>query len=189
MHIRLQIAIIILSTVLSGCAAKRATVFLHPEYDFSFVERIAVANFENLSTEQGVSAYATRLFITEVLAAQAFDVVEPGETARVLRDIGQTRAGELDLIGLRRVADSLGVQAIVFGSVGEATQMPGRSTSSHVVSIDARMVDCQTGTTVWSAAVSVGGPGPVARTFGAGDNSRGDAVHKAVRKLVKLLLS
>ncbi|MCB9365578.1 MAG: hypothetical protein H6508_00125 [Calditrichaeota bacterium] len=174
--------------LLGGCAARRTTVFLHPEYDFALVERVAVASFENLSREQGVSAYATRLFITELLSAQAFDVVEPGETARILARVGQERAGELDLAGLRKVQDSLGVQAVIFGSVGEAAALGGRSGTSHVVSIDARMVDCQTGTTVWSASVSIGGPSALARTFGAGENTRSDAVHKAVRKLVKLLL-
>ncbi len=182
--------IILLAAIalLSGCAAQRATVFIHPEYDFSMVERVAVANFENLSTEQGVAGYATRLFITELLAAQAFDVVEPGETARVIRDIGQSKAGELDLKGLKTMSDSLGVQAVIFGSVGEAAQLAGRSNSSNVVSINARMVDCQTGNTVWSAAVSLGGPGSFSRMMGVGESSRGDAVLRAVRKLVKSLL-
>lgn len=182
--------IILLAAIalLSGCAAQRATVFIHPEYDFSMVERVAVANFENLSTEQGVAGYATRLFITELLAAQAFDVVEPGETARVIRDIGQSKAGELDLKGLKTMSDSLGVQAVIFGSVGEAAQLAGRSNSSNVVSINARMVDCETGNTVWSAAVSLGGPGSFSRMMGVGESSRGDAVLRAVRKLVKSLL-
>lgn len=172
-----------------GCTAKRVTVFLHPEYDFSMVERVAVVNFENLSTEQGVAGYATRLFITELLAAQAFDVVEPGETARVLKDINQQKSGELDLKSLKRMSDSLGVQAVIFGSVGEAAQMTGRSSSSHVVSIDARMVDCETGNTVWSSAVSLGGPGSLSRMMGVGESSRGDATLRAIRKLVKSLVS
>ena len=189
MRSRLPIVALFIALLTLGCAARRSTVFLHPDYDFGLVERVAVVNFENLSTEQGVASYATRLFITELLAAQAFDIVEPGETARILKEVGQSKAGELDLVGLKRMADSLGVQAVIFGSVGEASQLSGRASTSHVVSLDARMVDCATGTTVWSAAVSIGGPGTVARTLGVGENSRGDAVHKAVRKLVRLLLS
>lgn len=188
--IAFRITTIIAATVLLiGCAAQRATVFVHPEYDFGMVERVAVVNFENLSTEQGVAGYATRLFITELLAAQAFDVVEPGETARILRDLGQAKSGELDLKGLKRMSDSLGVQAVIFGSVGEATQMTGRSNSTHVVSIDARMVDCETGNTVWSSAVSLGGPGSFSRMMGVGESSRGDATLRAIRKLVKSLVS
>lgn len=176
------------AALLSGCAAQRATVFLHPEYDFGMVERVAVVNFENFSSEQGVAGYATRLFITELLAANAFDVVEPGETARVLKDIGQSKSGELDLAGLRHLADSLGVQAVLFGSVGEAAQLAGRANATNVVSLNARMVDCETGNTVWSAAVSVGGPGTLSRMIGVGESSKGDAVLRGIRKLVRSLL-
>ncbi len=182
------ISILTVAYLLSGCAAQRATTFIHPEYDFGSVERVAVVNFENLSTEQGIAGYVTRLFITELLAAQAFDVVEPGETARILSNIGQSKAGELDLAGLKRMADSLGIQAVIFGSVGEASQTAGRSNTANVVSLNARMVDCATGNTVWSAAISLGGPGTFSRMLGVGESSRGDAVMRAVRKLIKSLL-
>jgi len=171
-----------------GCAAKRVTTFIHPEFDFGLVERVAVVQFENLSSEQNASGYATRLFVTELLAANAFDIVEPGETSRVLGNIGQGKAAELDLSGLRKMADSLDIQAVIFGSVGESAQLAGRATSSHVVSLNARMVDCESGNTVWSAAVSTGGPGSFARLMGVGESTRGDAVRKAVRQLVKSLL-
>jgi TolB-like protein len=142
----------------AGCAGRRSTVFIHPEYDFAAVERVAVVSFENLSADQGVAGYSTRLFLTELLAAQVFDVVEPGETARIIRNIGQVR-GEMDLAGLKMMSDSLGVQAVIFGSVGEAGQSSGRGIQSSVVSLNARMVDCETGNTVWSSVVSIGGPG------------------------------
>lgn len=171
-----------------GCAARRTTIFVHPEYDFGLVERVAVVSFENLSTEQGVAGYATRLFMTELLAAQAFDVVEPGETGRIIRDLNPTRGGELDLESLRRMRDSLQVQAVIFGSVGEAAAVQGRGATGHVVSIDARMVDCTTGSTVWSAAVSTGQPSSVSKMLGTGETSRSDAVQRAVRKLVRSLL-
>ena len=176
---------ILFSALLLGCTANRKTVFLHPEYDFGAIERIAVVSFENLSTEQGVAGYVTRLFITELLAAQAFDVVEPGEVAKVLRDVGQSRGAELDLAGLKRMADSLGIQAVIFGSVGEAGQAGGRTSAGNVVSLNARMVDCVTGNTVWSSAVSLGGPGSFSRMLGVGESSRSDAVLRAVRKLAR----
>lgn len=178
----------VLLMFVSGCAARRVTTFIHPEYDFSLIERIAVVQFENLSSEQNAAGFATRLFITELLAANAFDIVEPGETARILSNIGQSKAAELDLNGLRKMADSLHIQAVIFGTVGESAQLAGRASASHVVSLDARMVDCETGNTVWSAAVSTGGPGSFSRMLGVGESTRGDAVHKAVRKLVHSLL-
>ncbi|MBK6765645.1 MAG: hypothetical protein IPG71_04725 [bacterium] len=175
-------------TLAIGCAARHVTTFIHPEYDFGLIERVAVVQFENLSTEQTASGYATRLFVTELLAANAFDIVEPGETSRVLANVGQGKAAELDLVGLQKMADSLGIQAVIFGSVGESAQLSGRTSSSHVISLNARMVDCASGNTVWSASVSTGGPGSFARLLGVGESTRGDAVRKAVRQLVKSLL-
>ncbi len=183
------IILLLSSALLIGCTANRKTVFLHPEYDFGAIERIAVVNFENLSSEQGVAGYVTRLFITELFAAQAFDVVEPGEVAKVLRDIGQARGGELDLAGMKRMSDSLGIQAVIFGSVGEAGQSAGRTSAFNVVSLNARMVDCVTGNTVWSAAVSLGGPGSFSRMLGVGESSRSDTVLRAVRRLTRTLLN
>lgn len=184
-----RIGLVVLATALSlGCASHRPTTFLHPEYDFSQLERIAVVPFENLSTEQGASAYMTRVFLTELLATGAFDVVEPGEVSRVLLTLGQTKVGELDLNGLKKMGSELKVQAVIFGSVGESTQFRSGTTATHVVSLDARMVDCEAGTTVWTANVTSGGPGPLSRLMGVGEDTRGDAVRKTIRKAVKSLV-
>ena len=171
-----------------GCAAHRPTTFLHPEYDFSQIERIAVVPFENLSTEQGASSYMTRVFLTELLATGAFDVVEPGEVSRVLVTLGQTKVAELDQAGLKKMAAELKVQAVVFGSVGESTQYRSGNTASHVVSLAARLVDCETATTVWTANVTSSGPGPISRLMGVGEDTRGDAIRKTIRRAVKSLV-
>ncbi len=174
--------------LIAGCAANRPTTFVHPEYDFSTVERIAIIPFENLSTEQGTGGYMTRVFMTELLATGAFDIVEPGEVARVLSTIGQIRTAELDLSQLKKLGDELKVHAVIFGSVGESSQYRGGSGSSHLISVDARMVDCQSGTTVWTSSVSTGTPGALAKLSGTGDYTRGEAIRKAVKKLVHSLV-
>ncbi len=174
--------------LLSGCASNRPTVFLHPEYDFSGVERIAVVPFENLSSEQGAGGYITRVFISELLASGAFDIVESGEVARVLATLGQVRTAELDLMGMKKMGEELKVQSVIFGSIGESGQSRGTSGSSHTVSLTARMVDCETGTTVWNSSLTTGGPGALSRMMGIGEVSRGEAVRTAVKRLVKSLV-
>ena len=182
------VALALLSLTLS-CAATRSTSFIHPEYDFGQVERVAVVPFENLSTEQGTASYVTRVFLTELLASGAFDVVEPGEVTKVIGGLGPGRAAELSLEQLKKAGQDLGVQAVIFGTVGESAELRSSSgVNTHVISLDLRMVDTETGTTIWSAVVNTGGPGLVSRIFGTGDPSRGAAVRKAVRKAIRSLV-
>ena len=67
------------AVLLSGCGGTGSTKFLHPEFDFGYVERVAVIPFDNLSNDQGAGARATRYFLSELLATEAFEVVDgPG---------------------------------------------------------------------------------------------------------------
>lgn len=180
--------LIIFAMLAGGCAASRTSKFVHPEFDFSQVERVAVVPFENLSTEQGTANYVTRVVMTELLATGAFDIVEPGEVNRVLESIGQSRPAELSLDKLKALGEQLSVQCVIFGSVGESSTLRSSSISTHVISLDMRMTECATGTTVWSANTNTVGPGAIARLFGAGETTRGEAIHNAARRAVKALV-
>jgi polysaccharide biosynthesis protein PelC len=174
--------------LMMGCAGGRPTVFVNPEFDFSAVERVAVVPFENLSGDQGMGDYMSRIFITELLSTRTFDVVEPGEVSRFLAAKGITKTGELTIDQIKELGKTLNLQGVIFGSVGESSQSRSGSAPSHMISLDARMVSVETGTTVWSAAVNSGGPGFFARLFGVGEQSRGSAVRKTVHKAIKTLV-
>jgi hypothetical protein len=68
-----------------GCAGKiNTTKFTNPQFDFGFVDKIAVLPLENLSSDNQAGERATRILITELLASGAVDVVEPGEVRAAL---------------------------------------------------------------------------------------------------------
>ena len=55
---------------LAGCAGRMPTTkFTNPRFDFSFIERVAVLPFENLSADRQAAWRATRLMSTEMLAS------------------------------------------------------------------------------------------------------------------------
>ena len=180
--------LLFLFSLLLGCASTRPIAFLHPEFDFSGIERVAVIPFEDLSNDQGIGNYATRIFITELLATEVFDIVEPGEVTSFLAARGQIRVAELSLEQIKQLGSLLNVQGVIFGTVGESTQFRSGNLTSHVISLDVRMVSVETGSTVWSSTVNTAGPGFLARLFGLGEQTRGDAVQKATRKLIKTLI-
>jgi TolB-like protein len=175
---------------LLGCAAARHTTYLDPQFDFGSVERVAVVPFENLTSDQGSGRYITRLFFTELLAQKVFDVVEPGEVSAYLASHQglADKSAELSIEQIKDMAKALNIQAIIFGSVGESSELRNGNTSSHVVSISARMVNTETGSTVWSSSVNTSGPGAVARLFGVGETTRGNASRDAVQKLISTLV-
>ena len=180
---------VFLSALFVSCTASRTTSFLHPEFAFAQVERVAVVPFENLSSEQGISNYTTRVFLTELLATGSFDIVEPGEVTRVVGSLGTGRGAELSLEQLKKVGKDLNVQAVIFGTVGESADVRSNSgVNAHVVSLDVRMVDTEAGTTIWSAVVNTSGPGLLSRLVGAGDQTRGTSIRKAVRKAIATLI-
>ena len=188
-RIRHFAAAVLAGLTLLSCAATHLTSFVHPEYNFGQVERVAVVPFENLTTDQGTGSYVTRVFLTELLATGAFDIVEPGEVTKTVGMLSAGRGAEMSMDQLKKAGKDLGVQAIIFGTVGESADLRSSSgVNSHVVSVDLRMVDTETGTTIWSAVVNTGGPGFFTRFLGAGEQSRSAAVEKAVHKAVHSLV-
>lgn len=188
--IRLAVFMPLAALLLSGCAAARHTTYIDPQFDFGSIERVAVIPFENLSSDQGSGKYVTRLFFTELLAQKVFDLVEPGEvSAYIASHQGMSdKTAELSIEQIKDMAKSLNVQGIIFGSVGESSELRSGNMSTHVVSIDARMVNTETGSTVWSSSVNTSGPGVFARLMGIGEKTRGNASRGAVQKLIGSLV-
>ena len=180
--------IIVAGSLLPGCAGNRASVFLHPEFTFDFVERVAIVPFDNLSNEQGAGARVTRVFLTELLSARAFDVVEPGEVSRVLEKFGIVRTSKLTREQVISVGRELKVQGLILGTVNEMGSLRSGNTVTNSVTLVARMVETETGEIVWSATQSSGGRGFWASLFGIGGKSQSQAIRDCVAGVLNTLI-
>jgi TolB-like protein len=167
----------------------RPTVFLHPEFDFSYVERVAVIPFENLSDSPGAASRATRFFISELLASESFDVIEPGEVGSVLASVLTVRTGDLTKEQIMKIGKELKVQGLFFGSLNESSSSRSGSVQTHTVALVVRLVDVESGETVWSATNTSGGRGFFARLFGTGEQSTSDVMRKCVKKTLSTLVN
>jgi TolB-like protein len=188
--LRIACMLSLAALLLAGCAAARHTTYIDPQFDFGSIERVAVIPFENLSSDQGSGKYVTRLFFTELLAQKVFDLVEPGEVSAYLASHSgmSDKNAEMSVEQIKDMAKTLNVQGIIFGSVGESSEVRNGNLSTHVVSIDARMVNTETGSTVWTSSVNTTGPGALSRLFGVGEKTRGNAARSAVQKLIGTLI-
>lgn len=171
----------------AGCG-HRPTVFVNDEYNFQFVERVAVVPFDNLSNDQGAGNRVTRLMVSKLLAEKAFDVVEPGEVSRVLETYSTVRTGQLTTEQITAIGKELKVQGLILGTVTESSTMTSGGTTTSTITIIARMVETETGATVWSATHTAGGRGFWGSLFGTGGKSQSEATRDCVDGIVKTLI-
>ncbi len=170
-----------------GCAMG-PTVFINDQYNFQYVERVAVVPFDNLTADQGAGNRVTRVFIADLLAEKAFDIVEPGEVSRVLEKFSTVRTSQLTQEQITTIGQELKVQGIIFGSVTEMTGSRSGSAMVNTVTLVVRMVETETGATVWSATNTAGGRGFWGSLFGGGDKSESEAIRDCVKGAVKSLI-
>ena len=186
---KISLALALLLAALSGgCGGTGATRFVHPEFDFSFVERVAVVPFENLSDTQGSGAQATRYFITSLLASDAFVVIEPGEVARALATQSLVRTAQLTEAQIKELGRELGVQGLFLGTVSESASLRSGSTTVSVVTVVVRLVETETGVTVWSATNSDDSAGFWSTLFGTGQKSRSEVMRRCLDGCLDTLL-
>ena len=173
---------------LIACSGMGPTVFVNKQYNFSFLEKVAVVPFENLSNDQTAGARTTHIFLTELLSAESFDVAEPGEVSKATMKYMTSSGVSLTRDQIIEVGKALGVQGIILGSVNETSASRGGSTPSNDITIDARMVETETGQTIWSATNTESGRGLLASLFGTGDRSQSESTRRCVRRVIKTLV-
>ena len=174
-------------TSLSCSGTIGSTEFTNPAIDFSFVERVAVLPFENLSADRQAGLRATRLMITELLASGAVDVVEPGEVEGALARLGgsRTRPNTEEIVIL---GQALGVQAVIVGTVAQSDILRSGAVGIPVVTLDTQMVEAETGAIIWAATHTEKGKGFSARVLGTGGQPISETTRLCVQTLLASLL-
>jgi len=177
------------SWCLLGCGSSmKATNFSNPDFDFSFVERLAVLPFENHTNDRQAALRASRLTITELLASGAVDVVEPGEVQAALNSVVGSQPGRIVVPSTEQIislGQALNVQAVLMGTVTQSENLRSGSVAIPVVTIDLRMVEAETGATVWAATHSEKGGSISAKVLGTG----GEPIAETTRRCVQQALS
>ena len=191
-HHLIVLLLLIAPLAVTGCGSSmKATEFANPGFDFAFVERVAVLPFENLSNDRQAGLRATRLTITELLASGALDVVEPGEVQAALIQTGTFQAGRTPVPSTEQIislGQALDVQAFVMGSVTQSENLRSGNVPVPVVTLDMRMVEAETGATVWAATHSERGSTVSARVLGTGGQPIAETTRECVRQLLATLI-
>ena len=164
------------------------TRYIHPNADLGAIQKVAVLPFENVSGAQGASDKVHKIFLVELLSLEAFDVIEPGRVAKVLK--GETIASPDQLApeDLKRIGAALGADGLFMGQVIDYSDARGTG-GAPSVTIQLRLVETASGATVWSTSKTQSGVKASTRLFGVSSDSITEATRNVIRDELATLLN
>lgn len=168
-------------TVALGACRSTQTRFLHPNADLAAIKKVAVLPFENLTPEKSNGDKVQKIFFVELLSLETFDVVEPGQVTKVLRGERIESVEALGPADLKRIGEALGAQGLFIGTVVDYGEARTGATSAPQITIQLRLIETQSGATVWTTSQTRSGTSISNRLFGIG----GDSLTEAARKLIR----
>jgi hypothetical protein len=177
-----------LALLVAGCAAG-PRLFVNHEADLSYYQRVAVVPFANLTNDPNAGERVTRAFITELVIAQRFQLIEPGEFHGMLERTGglPDPQGHADPKKLADAANAAQATGYIRGAVTEYSTQRIGGEEYPVLSFDAELVDVATQKTVWRISLSERGRGRTPVLGGGSRRSFGMVVQDACRRAVERL--
>jgi TolB-like protein len=173
---------------LAGCSSGSSAKYIHPNADLGAIRRVAVLPFENLTTERSAGDKVQKVFLSELLATEAFDVVEPGQVAKLLKTERVESVEALAPADLKRIGEVLKAQGLFIGSLVDFSETRSGSVVAPQVTIQLRLVEVQSGVTIWTASKTRSGASASARLFGIGGETQTEAARTLMREQLKGLV-
>jgi hypothetical protein len=159
-------------------------VYVNPEADITYYQKIAVLPFKNFTRDPFAGERVTRSFVTELIIAGRFEIIDPAEFDKVLGRLGggPDRDGNYDPAKLKAAAAQSGVTGYVWGAVTEFGMGRSGSKEYPVISFDAQLIDSDAGDVVWRISINENGKGSV---LGSGKSrTMGELAQRVCRSAV-----
>lgn len=142
--------------VAGGCATPDQAYFLNTDSAAnvyvvsgpSAIRKLAVMPFK--AETELIGGSVSDMFVTELLRAGRYELVERSQMAKVLSESELAMAGLSDARAAE-VAGMLGAEGVLLGTVDEYGTSAYRGHPYPVAGISVRMIDCSNGRVMWSA--------------------------------------
>jgi TolB-like protein len=167
-----------------GCGTARQTSYIHKNADLGALNRVAVLPFDNLTNDRAAGEKVEKIFYLELLSLDVFEVAEPG-------DVKKAVPGSTDTLGpadYQRIGKDLSADAVFVGTVVDFAESRSGSTPAPEVTIQLRLIDTHSGSTIWSTGRTRSGAGLSTRLFGVGGESLTEVSRRIVRAELSTLL-
>jgi hypothetical protein len=163
------ILIAMAAAILSSCSGTRS--YLNPEADMGFYHRVGVAAFVSLTDDPRAGQKLQRVFMTELLKHQDFDIVPAGQFEKVENDVRAKQSiaatSGLDSAAIQLIGDQTGAQGIITGVVRDFRMERVGQDEFPLVSFSLQLVDVKSGRVVWDVSMGErGGPKFPVLSFG-----------------------
>ena len=179
--------LLLVIVALSACrTSTQQTSYVHKNADLGAIAKVAVLPFDNLSQERSAADKVQKIFYLELLSLDVFEVSEPGQVTKIMR--AQSATDALGPADYQKIGKDLGVDAVFVGSVVDFSEAHTGTTPTPEVTIQLRLIETHSGSTVWSTGRTRSGASFSTRLFGVGGESMTQAARKVVRAELGTLL-
>jgi len=175
------IVLALLLATLCGCASSGGS-FVRQDVDFSYINRVAVYPFRNLSQDVNAAAKVSSIFLTELLDQDALQVVERGEVIAAMAGLQLGVDSVLPAERIMALGQALEVDAIFFGTVEEYGLDRSSRDYTNVVTASYSLFETQSGQMIWNAQVRTDGASFWRKLFGGGTASLYDVSRANVQR-------
>lgn len=136
--------------MVSGCATT-ARLYVNPDADQGYYRKVAVAPFGNVSGNPLAAPRVTRAFVTELIVADLYQLVEPElvQEALTAKGVEQDGQGRYPREKVKETATAMGAQGVVTGAVTEYEMQRRGDDDTPVLGFDVELIDVATGNVVW----------------------------------------
>jgi TolB-like protein len=182
------ITVALMVIFISNCGGKGTPSFyINQNIDFSFIKKVAVLPFDNLTNERFAGDIVRQVVISELLATGLVEVVVPGESIAAVENLRVKPGEPLNAGQIQTIGKALKVQAVIIGAVEKFGENREGNISAPEVTITLMMADTSSGSVIWSVTRTQGGAGFWSRHFGARSDTMSETVLKVVREALKTL--
>ena len=169
------------------CCAHPPRIYLRPQTNLSDFKKVAVLPFDNLSGAEDAGEKMTEIFTIELLRIGSFSVAEPGRVRKAVMEKRIRTTRDMDIEAIKWLGENLEVDLILAGSVLEFSIQESANKKVPMVTVISRLVQADTGVTVWAAYQSRQGDDKES-LFGWGRiDSLSELAHLAVFEMLQSL--
>jgi len=168
-----------------GCGG-RIKYYSRPNIDIGKIKRVAVLPLETFISDEFAGEKIRRLIITELLL-KGIDVIEPGEVTRTLRELKVWSSHTIKIADIKSIGKTLGVEAVMMGSVEAYGISKGISVNYPEVAIHLMLLEASSGNIIWSVWHSSSGPSFWTRHFGTEGITLSESARKVVKEAINTL--
>lgn len=171
----------------SGCGKGTPSFYISQDIDFSFIKKVAVLPFDNLTADKFAGEVVRHVVISELLTSGLVEVVVPGDAISAIQNLKIKPGTPLNAQEIRSIGKELKVQAVIIGAVEKYGEIRYGSVSAPEVTITLIMADTSSGSVIWSVTKTRGGASFWARHFGSRAETMSETVLKVVREAIQTL--